>query len=116
MLSILIPTYNYNTYPLVLELKIQADLLAIQYEILVQDDASALFKNENLKIKNIENCFYAYNIENLGRGNTINLLNSKAKFEYVLIMEADSFPESKNYLKKIWKILLWIKVKIIKIW
>ncbi len=99
MLSILIPTYNYNVYPLVTELKNQADALAIPYEILILDDASSLFLDENLKIKEIENCFYSNNSKNIGRGNTINLLNFKAKFEYVLIMEADSFPQSKQYLK-----------------
>ena len=34
MLSILIPTYNYNVYPLVTELKSQADALGIAYEVL----------------------------------------------------------------------------------
>ena len=43
MLSILIPTYNYNVYPLVMELKSQADELDLSYEILVQDDASKIF-------------------------------------------------------------------------
>lgn len=101
MLSILIPTYNYSVFPLVLELKNQADLLAIPYEIIVLDDASTLFLDENSKIQELENCYYTLNKENLGRGNTINSLNSKANFENVLIMEADAFPKSKNYLQKI---------------
>ncbi|NHN27566.1 glycosyltransferase family 2 protein [Flavobacterium jejuense] len=99
MLSILVPTYNYNTYPLVLELKEQADLLSIDYEILVQDDFSSLFIEENSKINELENCSFEINKENLGRGKNINLLNSKAKYENVLIMEADSFPEKKEYLE-----------------
>ncbi|VXB68605.1 B-glycosyltransferase-related protein, glycosyltransferase family 2 protein [Flavobacterium sp. 9AF] len=99
MLSILIPTYNYNVYPLVLELKEQADTLAITYEILVQDDNSYLFLEENEKINALSNCFFDVNNVNQGRGNNINLLNSKAKYEYVLIMEADAFPEKKEYLK-----------------
>jgi hypothetical protein len=99
MLSILIPTYNYNVVPLVLELKKQADNLGIDYEILVQDDVSQLFINENSAINSFSNCNFSINTENLGRGKNINLLCSKSKYEYVLIMEADSFPENEFYLK-----------------
>lgn len=99
MISILIPTYNYNVYPLVTELKKQADLLSIPYEIVVQDDASTLFLKENESINSLKNCVYILNPENLGRGNNINALNSQAKFGYVLLLEADAFPENHNYLE-----------------
>ena len=99
MLSILIPTYNYNVYPLVTELKSQADALGIAYEILVQDDASTSFLEENTEINLLQHCSYTFNHENLGRGNNINLLNNRAQFDYVLIMEADAFPEKKTYLQ-----------------
>lgn len=99
MISILIPTYNYNVYPLVTELKKQADSLSIPYEILIQDDASTLFLKENEAINALENCVYTLNRENLGRGNNINTLNSKARFDFVLILEADALPENKNYLE-----------------
>jgi len=99
MLSILIPTYNYNVYPLVLELKKQADSLSIAYEILVQDDASTIYVNENRAINQLTNCSYQQNHENSGRGNNINSLNFRAKFDYVLIMEADAFPEKDTYLQ-----------------
>jgi glycosyltransferase involved in cell wall biosynthesis len=99
MLSILIPTYNYNVYPLVTELKSQADALGIVYEILVQDDASKSFLEENTEINLLQHCSYTLNHENLGRGNNINLLNNRTQFDCVLIMEADAFPEKKTYLK-----------------
>ena len=99
MLSILIPIYNYNVYPLVTELKGQADALGIAYEILVQDDASKTFLEENTEINLLQHCSYTLNHENLGRGNNINLLNNRAQFDYVLIMEADAFPEKKTYLR-----------------
>ncbi|KGO90080.1 glycosyltransferase family 2 protein [Flavobacterium suncheonense] len=98
MLSILIPTYNYNVYPLVEELKKQADALQIMYEILVQDDHSTLFLKENSEINTLVNCYYTLNTKNLGRGNNINALQLKAKFEYVLILEADALPKDGNYL------------------
>ena len=99
MLSILIPTYNYNVVSLVLELQKQAENLGIDYEILVQDDISRLFIIENSEINSFSNCNFSINTENLGRGKNINLLCSKSKYEYVLIMEADSFPDSNFYLK-----------------
>lgn len=101
MLSILIPTYNYNVYPLVTELKSQADALGIAYEILVQDDASKTFLEENSEINLLQHCSYTLNHENLGRGNNINLLNNRAQFDYVLIMEADALPEKKTYLQNL---------------
>lgn len=99
MLSILIPTYNYNVFPLVVELKEQADCLGIDYEILVQDDVSLKFITENSRINLLPNCCFFINSQNLGRGKNINLLCSKSKNEYVLIMESDSYPTDKFYLK-----------------
>jgi len=99
MLSILIPVYNYNVLPLVLELKRQTDNLRIEYEILVQDDASLNFIDDNKQINTLENCSFSINAENVGRGRNINLLCSISKYNYVLILEADALPESEFYLK-----------------
>lgn len=101
MLSILIPTYNYNVYPLVLELKQQADCLGIDYEILVQDDASFSELNiENQIINTIKNCFFFVNNSNLGRGKNINSLAEKAKHSWLLILDCDTFPTQKDFIKK----------------
>lgn len=105
MLSILIPTYNYNVVPLVFELKQQADELGIVYEIIVQDDLSQGFITENSQINSLPNCSFSINSENLGRGKNINLLYSKSKYDNVLIMEADALPEHKSYLKNYIEIL-----------
>ncbi|MCV2487278.1 glycosyltransferase [Flavobacterium sp. SH_e] len=99
MLSILIPVYNYNVFKLVYELKQQADNLGIEYEILAQDDFSQKFINENNQINTLENCSFSINAENLGRGRNINLLCSKSKYNFILIMEADALPENEFYLK-----------------
>ncbi|RKR08678.1 GT2 family glycosyltransferase [Flavobacterium sp. 90] len=99
MLSILIPTYNYNVVPLVLILKEQADSLGIVYEILTQDDVSQYFITENNQINLLPNCSFSTNTENLGRGKNINLLCAKSKYEYTLILEADALPENDDYLK-----------------
>lgn len=99
MLSILIPVYNYNVFPLVLELKKQANSLGIEYEILVQDDVSQEFISENSQINSLEDCSFSINAENLGRGKNINVLCSKSRHHHVLIMEADALPENESYLK-----------------
>lgn len=99
MLSILIPTYDFNVYPLVLELKKQADSLGIIYEIIVQDDLSQKLIAENSTINLFPNCTFSVNRQNLGRGKNINLLCSRSKYDNVLIMEADAFPENDFYLK-----------------
>ena len=51
MISILIPCYDYNAYPLVSKLEKQALILNINFEIICIDDASFSSKNEtNQKI------------------------------------------------------------------
>lgn len=105
MLSTLIPVYNYNVFPLVLELKKQADSLGIEYEILVQDDVSQEFISENSQINSLENCSFSINTQNIGRGKNINVLCSKSRYDCVLIMEADALPENESYLKNYIEIL-----------
>jgi hypothetical protein len=113
MLSILIPVYNYNVFPLVLELKKQANSLGIEYEILVQDDVSHEFISENSQINSLENCFFSINTQNIGRGKNINVLCAKSRYDCVLIMEADALPENKSYLKNYIEILSKSNPKVI---
>lgn len=101
MISILIPTYNYNTLPLVEELYRQAVLEKIEFEIIVSDDASPINENTeiNSKINQIPNCNFERNQTNLGRGQNRNALVQKAQYNWVLFMDCDTFPKEKNYLK-----------------
>jgi glycosyltransferase involved in cell wall biosynthesis len=100
MLSILIPTYNYNAVSLVLELQKQCLECEIIFEILVFDDGSKGFLDENQKINSLENCRFSKNNSNLGRGKNINFLAESAKFEWLLIMDCDTFPTQDNYIQK----------------
>ena len=96
MLSLLIPTYNYNVEPLVLELQKQAEALGIAYEIIVFDDAS----NEKQNIISDFNQFIHFenNDTNLGRTQTRLKLALKAKFDNLLFLDADVLPEQNNFL------------------
>ena len=101
MISILIPTYNYNTFTLVEELHRQAVLENIDFEIIVADDASPINENSkiNSEINQISNCQFERNEINLGRGQNRNSLVQKAKYDWVLLMDCDTFPKDKNFIK-----------------
>lgn len=99
MLSILIPTYNYNVLPLVEEIWNQSNHLEIPFEIISIDDGGSLYENENQKINSLKNCHFSKNKQNIGRASNINLLVAKSQFEYCLILEADAFPEHKNFIQ-----------------
>ncbi|MBE8723644.1 glycosyltransferase family 2 protein [Flavobacterium hungaricum] len=106
MLSILIPVYNYNVFSLVSELAAACNYNGISYEILCQDDASNSTQNIlNQEINSFSNCFFYINEINLGRGKNINSLAKKSKYDWLLIIDCDTFPAHENfisnYIKKI---------------
>jgi glycosyltransferase involved in cell wall biosynthesis len=98
MLSILIPTYNYNVYPLVAELLLQCKNSGAKFEIITIDDASQLFRTENNKVNTLENCSYEVLQTNIGRSKIRNLLASKARFNWLLFLDADVFPKNENFI------------------
>ena len=101
MLSILIPVYNYAVIPLVLELHKQCLECEIDFEILCQDDKSNSDLNtKNEIINSLENCSFLVNSTNLGRGKNINSLAEKAQFEWLLIMDCDTFPKENHFIQK----------------
>lgn len=101
MLSILIPVYNYDTVSLVKELVEQCTIIGINFEILCQDDVSnSTVNTSNQSINLIPNCSFFINETNLGRGKNINTLAQKAKQDWLLILDCDTFPTQKNFIKK----------------
>jgi len=100
MLSILIPCYNYDILPLVSELHQQVKALAIEFEILVYDDASnSKFNKTNASINNLKGCCFKILSNNIGRSKIRNLLGNDASYENLLFMDADTFPQQKNFIK-----------------
>lgn len=100
MLSILIPVYHYNTLPLINELVKQCNCSGITFEILCQDDASNSQENIlNKEINLISNCSFFINEINLGRGKNINSLALKAKYNWMLILDCDTFPANSNFIQ-----------------
>ncbi|CAM3456546.1 glycosyltransferase family 2 protein [Aequorivita lipolytica] len=100
MISILIPTYNYNVFSLVKNLHEQCESATIVYEILVLDDASTDKKivEKNLKINSLGNCSFQVLDKNIGRSKIRNLLAEKAKYDWLLFLDADTFPSNTEFI------------------
>lgn len=100
MLSILIPTYNYDCLELVEALYHQAQTLSYPVEILVADDASAEeTKRNNRKINRLDNCKFIELKENVGRAKIRNFLASKAQYDLLLFIDSDAGIANENFLK-----------------
>lgn len=99
MLSVLIPTYNYNVVSLVSEIQKQCLECEIVFEIIVFDDGSTLFSNENQEINSLSNCHFEVLAKNIGRSAIRNLLAKKALQNWLLLLDCDTFPAQNNFIK-----------------
>ena len=100
MLSILIPTYNYDCTCLVRDLQTQAQRLGIGYEVIVADDASPtpVFKEKNRKINTLPHCRLIELPKNVGRARIRNRLADEAQGEWLLFMDADAEVISDSFI------------------
>ncbi len=99
MISILIPTYNYNIYPLVKCLENLAIKAKIDFEIIAIDDGSNSNLNiENDKINLLVNSRFIAKKENVGLSQNRNNLVSLSKYKYLLFIDGDSKITNKNYI------------------
>lgn len=106
MLSILIPTYNYNIVPLVKELHKQCSECNIGFEILVYDDDSKLeINSKNDLINQINYCKFKVLPLNIGGSAIRNLLAKESKYENLLFIDADTIPVYQNFIGNYIKIL-----------
>jgi len=101
MLSILIPTYNYNAYPLALELEKQALKAKVIFEIICVDDGSFSHLNiENQKINLLTNSKFIEAKTNVGRIASRQFLAEKAQYNWLLFLDADVLPKNDDFLIK----------------
>ncbi|AUP78297.1 glycosyltransferase family 2 protein [Flavivirga eckloniae] len=99
MLSILIPVYDYNVYPLARELEKQAVKAAIDFEIVCFDDGSLSKTNdENEKINTLTNSTFLALKKNIGLSSNRNALAKDAKYKYLLFIDGDSLIPDKNFI------------------
>jgi glycosyltransferase involved in cell wall biosynthesis len=100
MISILIPTYNYNVFPLAESLHKQAEKLAITFEINVYDDCSPNPVVANEAINSLTNASYLILKKNIGRSAIRNLLAKNAKYENLLFLDADTQVIRTDFIEK----------------
>ena len=97
MISVLIPSFNVDVVPLVDFLQEQASVCSIIMEVIIWDDASTSdfsFLNER------DNVSFFQSTTNKGRAATRELLAEKAKYPYLLFLDADVFPTTDLFLLK----------------
>lgn len=101
MLSILIPVYNYSVTELVNNLHVQCTKERIEFEILLLDDASSLAHTtqENESLAKLNSVHYSVNSSNLGNAQTRIKLAKKARFPWLLFLDADVALASPNFIR-----------------
>ncbi|WP_432410163.1 glycosyltransferase family 2 protein [Rasiella sp. SM2506] len=100
MLSILIPTYNYNVFPLAKALSAEAENISHPIEIIFLDDASSLYFAETEKLETLPFIRYYKLAENGGRTTTRNLLAEKATYSKLLFLDADVVPVHTDFITR----------------
>jgi len=99
MISIVIPVYNYDVRPLVASLVEMGNRSSRPYEIIVQDDASNEFHQENEELNNLANVQYYRSENNQGRTATRALLAERARYDWLLYLDADVLPVEEHFLQ-----------------
>ncbi len=106
MLSILIPTCNYNVYPLACQLEKQALNTNITFEIICFDDGSQSSANiENEKINQLNHSKFIALSDNIGLSNNRNALAKASKYEYLLFIDGDSILLDNKFILRYTKVL-----------
>jgi glycosyltransferase involved in cell wall biosynthesis len=98
--SICIPVYNCNVTALVSELHRQAVLTNCPFEILLIDDNSTSFLEENRKLQSLPNLLYTELAENVGRAKIRNLLAQAANYPYLIYMDCDTCADNPAYVRR----------------
>lgn len=99
MLSILVPTYHYNVFPLASEISRQATDAGIEHEIICLDDGSGGFSEENNRINALADASFSVLETNIGRSAIRNTLARKASFENLLFLDADVMPVHPDFIQ-----------------
>ncbi len=100
MLSILIPTYNYNITHLVTDLHQQAMETYVDFEIIVVEDGSTLSIEENKTVADFEFCRYIILDKNIGRSAVRNKLADEARYNHLLFIDGDAEVCSEYFMAK----------------
>ncbi|MEM9686522.1 MAG: glycosyltransferase [Bacteroidota bacterium] len=100
MLSVLIPIYNYNAFPLVKEVHKQCLDCTITFEIICFDDGSGSYMEENQQILELSFCHIERLPNNVGRRKIRSKLARAATFDWLLFLDADVFPVKSDFMEQ----------------
>lgn len=111
MVSILIPTYNYDCSPLVGDLQRQAAELQAEegegfgYEILVFDDGSCAEHLERLRrgVETLPHCHVLTLGKNVGQAQGRNILVDAAHYDWCLLIDSDAAVCTEDFLHQYWE-------------
>ena len=95
MLSVLIPTYNCNVSKLVSAVHSQLINSNVSFEIIVLEDGSTHNLNSN---NSLSNTTIIKNKNNIGRVKARQALSSKAKYNWLLFLDADVLPKTEQFI------------------
>jgi hypothetical protein len=100
MISILIPTYNYNISSLVNEIHKQALIANVLFEIICFDDKSEKYVLENkTAIDSLPHAEIIISEKNIGRVHARQTLLNTSKFNWLLFLDADVMPKSNTFIQ-----------------
>lgn len=100
MLSILIPTYNQNVTALVAELHRQVMEQYVDFEIIVAEDGSEKFIDENKTLNQLPSVKYLILKSNMGRSAIRNKLADEAQYRHLLFIDCDAEVCSPYFIEK----------------
>lgn len=100
MLSILIPTKDYDCHILVEELHKQGESLGLPYEIIIGEDGTA---EENLRLNtmvdSLTHCRRIIKKTNIGRAAIRNLLARESRYPNLIFIDCDAVVEKDDFLR-----------------
>lgn len=100
MISVLIPVYNYTIVALVKTLHQQLSSAMIPFEIIVMDDnSSSNYNTKNSEIDTLTFTYFNRSTTNRGRALTRQDLCDKAKYEWLLFLDADVMPRHSDFIQ-----------------
>lgn len=95
MISVLIPTYNYDISALLQTVHKQLKASLVDFEIIILEDGSTTYINTSLNLTNTQ---VLINKSNLGRVSARQFLASKAQYNWLLFLDADVLPKKSSFI------------------